>query len=59
MKEVNKLIQLSRLSQQELAIKLNTKESRISEYKKGKHDIKIGKLKSWCEILGIDIKELF
>ena len=59
MNEVNKLIELSGLSQKELSVKLKTPESRISEYKRGKHDIKIGKLKSWCDVLGVDIRELF
>lgn len=59
MNEVIKLIQLSGLTQKELSIKLNTPESRISEYKKGKHSITVDKLKDWCETLNIDIKELF
>lgn len=59
MKEIKKLIILSKLTQSKLAEKLNTKSERISEYKNGKHEITVNKLKKWCEILEIDIKELF
>ena len=56
--EVEKLIKLFKGSQREMAAKLGTKESRISEYKKGKHAITVEKLRNWCEILGIDIKKV-
>ena len=60
MNEINKLIELSGYSSQdELAKKLNTKSSRISEYKTGKRGITLQRLKDWCQILGIDIKLLF
>ena len=59
MKEINKLIELSGLSQDDLAKKLNTQPARISEYKTGKRGITLERLKEWCKILGIDIKELF
>lgn len=60
MKEIAKLIELSGYtSQEELAKKLNTKSSRISEYKTGKRGITLERLKEWCKILEIDIKELF
>ena len=56
--EVEKLIKLFKGSQKEMAAKLGTTESRISEYKKGKHAIPVKKLKEWCEILGVDIKKV-
>lgn len=59
MNEVTKLIKISGLTQRELSIVLKTPESRISEYKKGKHDITVNKLKDWCKMLNIDIKKLF
>jgi transcriptional regulator with XRE-family HTH domain len=59
MNEVKKLIALSGLTQKALAEKLGTKPERITEYKNGKHEITVNKLKKWCEILNIDIKYLF
>lgn len=59
MNEVEKLIIKSKISQRDLAVKLNTTPERISEYKKGKHEITVKKLKEWCEILNIKIKTLF
>lgn len=59
MEEIKKLIILSGLKQNKLAEKLNTKPERITEYKNGKHEITVNKLKKWCEILNIDIKYLF
>lgn len=56
--EVQKLIELFKGTQKEMAAKLGTTEPRISEYKKGKHSIPVKKLKKWCEILGIDIKDV-
>lgn len=58
--EVVKLIAMSaEPSQQALAEKLGTTPSRISEYKNGYKTITVQTLKSWCEILKIDIKKLF
>lgn len=59
MNEITKLIKLSGLSQKELSVIFNTPGSRISEYKNGKHEITVKKLKEWCKLLNIDIKELF
>lgn len=59
MNEVEKLILISKKTAKELAPILKTKEARISEYKTGKVSITVIKLKKWCEILKIDIKELF
>ncbi|QIY82552.1 XRE family transcriptional regulator [Chryseobacterium sp. NEB161] len=59
MNEVEKLILFSKKTAKELAPILKTKEARISEYKRGKVSITVIKLKEWCEILKIDIKELF
>lgn len=58
--EVVKLIAISKESNQyALAEKLGTSQSRISEYKNGYKAITVQTLKSWCEILQIDIKKLF
>lgn len=59
MNEVRILIALSGLTQKALAEKLGSKPERITEYKNGKHEITVKKLKKWCEILNIDIKYLF
>lgn len=56
--EVQKLIELFNGSQKEMAAKLGTTQSRISEYKKGKHAITVEKLRNWCDILKIDIKDV-
>lgn len=58
--EVIKLIAIAgERSQGALAEKLGTTPSRISEYKNGYKTITVQTLKSWCEILKIDIKKLF
>lgn len=58
--EIIKLIKLSGIeSQQELAKKLGVRPASISDYKTGKTAITVNTLKSWCEILGINIKKLF
>ncbi len=59
MNEIEKLILISKKTAKELALILKTTETRISEYKKGKRTIPLAKLKSWCEVLEIDIKQLF
>lgn len=59
MNEVEKLILISKKPAKELAVILETTETRISEYKNNKRAIPLSKLKSWCEILKIDIKNLF
>lgn len=57
--EVVKLIAIAERSQAQLAKDLGTTENRISEYKNGKKGITVQRLKSWCQILNIDIKTLF
>lgn len=57
--EVQKLLQLFGGSQSEMAAALGTTQPRISEYITGKKNITVKRLKSWCEILDIDIKQLF
>lgn len=57
--EVVKLIGIAGESQKDLAQKLGTSPTRISEYKNGYKTITVQTLKSWCEILKIDIKKLF
>lgn len=59
MNEVEKLVLISKKTGKELAPILKTTETRISEYKNNKRAIPLQKLKNWCEILKIDIKELF
>ena len=59
MNEVVKLIALTGLSQAKISRKLNIPRQRITEYKNGKHEITVSKLKLWCEKLEIDIKYLF
>ncbi|MBT0534078.1 helix-turn-helix transcriptional regulator [Riemerella anatipestifer] len=59
MNEVEKLILISRKTAKELAPILNTSETQISRYKKGKTEITVALLKEWCRILNIDIKKLF
>ena len=59
MTEVEKLILISKKTAKELAPILGTTSGRISEYKTGKTAITVNKLKSWCDILQIDIKKLF
>ncbi|KPE51019.1 helix-turn-helix domain-containing protein [Chryseobacterium indologenes] len=59
MNEIEKLILLSNKKGKELAPLLRTTEARISEYKNGKRGISVRKLREWCKILEIDIKELF
>lgn len=56
--EIRKLINLFNGSQKEMAAKLGTTPSRISEYKNGKFSITVKKLRRWCEILGVDIKDV-
>lgn len=57
--EVVKLIAIAERSQAQLAKDLGTTENRISEYKTGKKAMNVQRLKSWCQILNIDIKTLF
>lgn len=59
MNEVQKLILKSKLSQKDLAARVGTTPERLSEYKNGKHEITVAKLKAWCLILKINIKTLF
>lgn len=59
MNEVEKLILISKKTAKDLAPILKTTEVRISEYKRGKRTIPLAKLKEWCSILNINIKDLF
>lgn len=56
--EVQKLLDLTGLSQKELADKVGIPAPRISEYVNGKYRIRLDRLKEWCEILKIDIKKV-
>ena len=47
MNEIEKLILLSKKTGKELAPILKTTEARISEYKRGKRNIPLSKLKIW------------
>lgn len=57
--EVQKLLQLYGGTQTKMATALGIPQQRISEYINGKKNITVKRLKSWCDILKIDIKELF
>lgn len=57
--QVKKLLQLYGGTQKEMATALGVPQPRISEYITGKKNITVKRLKEWCEILKIDIKELF
>lgn len=59
MNEIEKLILISKKSAKELAPILNTTEARMSEYKTGKRGISVKKLREWCEILKINIRDCF
>lgn len=59
MNEVGKLILLSGKTAKEIAPLLNTTEARISEYKTGKRGISVKKLREWCEVLKVEIKDCF
>lgn len=57
--EVQKLLILYGGSQKEMATALGVTQPRISEYITGKKNITVKRLQTWCDILKIDIKELF
>lgn len=57
--EVQKLLQLYGGTQSQMGTVLGVPQQRVSEYVNGKKNITVKRLKSWCEILEIDIKELF
>lgn len=56
--EIQNLIKLFKGTQSEMAKRLGTTPPRISEYKKGNKSIPVSKLRKWCEILDIDIKDV-
>jgi len=55
---VQKIIEASKLSQKQMALKLDVPESRISEYKKGKVEIPFTKVVDWCNTLNVNLKKL-
>ncbi|QNS40203.1 helix-turn-helix transcriptional regulator [Chryseobacterium manosquense] len=57
--QVKKLLQLYGGTQKEMAAALGVTQPRISEYITGKKNISVKRLQTWCDILKIDIKELF
>lgn len=57
--ELRMLLNITGLKSAELAERVNTKPERITEYLHGKHAIKLITLKYWCEVLDVDIRELF
>lgn len=57
--EVQKLLQLYGGTQTQMGAALGVPQQRISEYINGKKNITVKRLKHWCDILKIDIKELF
>lgn len=56
--EVQKLLTLYGGSQKEMAAALGVTQPRISEYINGKKNITVKRLKHWCDILKIDIKQI-
>ena len=56
--EVQKLLILFGGSQKEMAAALGVTQPRISEYINGKKNITVKRLKQWCDILKIDIKQI-
>ena len=56
--EVKKLLQLFGGTQAQMAAALGVPQPRISEYINGKKNITVKRLKQWCDILNIDIKEI-
>ena len=56
--EVAKLLQLYGGTQTQMGATLGVPQQRISEYINGKKNITVKRLKQWCEILKIDIKEI-
>ncbi|WP_333780916.1 helix-turn-helix transcriptional regulator [Chryseobacterium camelliae] len=59
MNEIEKLILISKKSAKELSPILKTTEARISEYKTGKRGISVRKLREWCNVLNINIRDCF
>ncbi|MDR6548473.1 ribosome-binding protein aMBF1 (putative translation factor) [Chryseobacterium rhizosphaerae] len=57
--ELARLLKITGLKPSELAKKVNTRASGVSEFLHGKHEIKVNTLKKWCNILGVDIRILF
>lgn len=57
--EVRKLLEIFGGSQIKMAQSLGVTQPRISEYINGKKNITVKRLKEWCNILNIDIKQLF
>ena len=56
--EIQNLLKLFGGTQKEMAAALGVTQPRISEYINGKKNITVKRLKEWCEILKIDIKEI-
>lgn len=59
MNEIEKLRLMTKLNQTDFAKLVGTTQRQVSRYESGKFSIPLDKLKSWCEIIGIDIKTLF
>jgi len=57
--QVKKLLQIYGGTQKEMGATLGVPQQRISEYITGKKNITVKRLIEWCNILNIDIKELF
>ena len=55
---IRKLLELSKLTQVQLADKVGATQPQISEYINGKKNISLARLQKWCKILNIDIKEI-
>ncbi|PIF44282.1 helix-turn-helix protein [Chryseobacterium sp. 52] len=59
MNEVEVLRLKTKLNQTDFAKLVGTTQRQVSRYENRTSPITVDKLKKWCEILKIDIKELF
>lgn len=56
--EIQNLLKLFGGTQKEMGAALGVTQPRISEYINGKKNITVKRLKLWCDILKIDIKDV-
>lgn len=56
--EIQNLLKLFGDTQKEMGAALDATQPRISEYINGKKNITVKRLKLWCDILKIDIKDV-
>lgn len=59
MNPIEILIRYSGKTQKQIAVIVELPESNISDMKKGKRDIPLGKFLEWCKKLDVDIVDVF